>query len=183
MYKTSHTDTVLELLKKGDRKTQKSTYEKFFPDMISIPLKYVGSKDEAFSILNEAFYRVFKSIHSYSGKGSFSGWIATIVFNTTIDHIRKNTNYKKHNILQDLPDVSITKSEALSNLSLNEIYKHIQDLPENERTIFSMYAIDGYKHKEIATLLDIPVGTSKWYLNVARKKLQEKLKREGYEQA
>lgn len=182
MQKSIHTSSVLEKLKSGDRRAQKSTYEQYFHEMIKIPLKYVRSKDEAFSILNEAFYRVFKSINNYKATGSFSGWIATIVFNTTIDHVRKQTNYEKYNSLQELPEISISKSVALSNLGLDEIYKHIQELPENERSIFSLYAIDGYKHKEIAEMLEIPIGTSKWYLNSARKKLQEKLKKEGYGQ-
>jgi len=71
--------------------------------------------------------------------------------------------------------------EALENLSIEQIYEHIHRLPEKERTIFSLHAIDGYKHKEIAELLNIVTGTSKWYLNNARKLLQSSLNEVGYE--
>ena len=131
--------------------------------------------------LNEAFLKVFNSIENYNNKGKLKAWISKIVFNTTMDYLRKNLKYKKYLELDDCNDYDIVVNDALQNLGLEEIYQHIHNLPENERSIFSLFVIDGRKHKEISELLNIAIGTSKWYLNNARKLLQSSLQKVGYE--
>ena len=146
--------------------------------MLGIPMRYTRSKEEAQGILNEAFVKVFRSIENYKNwgdEGSFSGWIAKIVFNTTMDHVRRVTRYKDKVVLGDIPITSVV-NEAIDNLSLQEIYAKIQMLPSASQKVFSLYVIDGYNHREIAELLSISEGTSKWHLSNARVKLQELLK-------
>ena len=159
----------------GDKQEQFRTYKFFYGKMVGIPMRYTQSKEAAQDILNEAFMKVFRSIANYEEDGKLSGWIAKIVFNTTMDYVRKNTNYNNKIILGDTPVVTI-QNDALSNLSLAEIYSKIQLLPDASRNVFSLYVIDGYSHKEIAEMLSISIGTSKWHLNNARTKLQELLK-------
>lgn len=153
----------------------------YFPKMIAIPRRYGNSKEDSYDILNTAFQKVFKNIDKFKNTGSLEGWISKIVFNTTMDYCRKNLRYKKNLSLDLCPNVEITMNDALHNLQFEDIYKLIQELPENERTIFSLFVIDGYKHREISDLLNIATGTSKWYLANARKILQSSLKRIGYE--
>lgn len=159
----------------GDRVSQKELYQKYFGHMVGTTLRYTRSKEEAYEVLNDAFMQVFKSIGSYRGKGQLSGWIYKIVLNTTYSYARKN--YKIKEINSELqPHVAIVENDAISNLGLTVIYDQIQKLPDSHRTVFSMYVLDGLKHKEIAEKLNISVGTSKWYLATARTQLQQLLK-------
>ena len=173
--------SIVEGLIGKDRATQKYVYEMYFKDMVAIPMRYGNTIDEAYGILNEAFLKVFNSIKNYNDRGQLKAWISKIVFNTTMDYLRKNLKYKKYLELDDSSDYDIVVNDALQNLGLEEIYQHIHNLPENERSIFSLFVIDGRKHKEISELLNIAVGTSKWYLNNARKLLQSSLTKVGYE--
>ena len=162
----------------GDNREQGKVYKMYYGKMLGIPMRYTRSKEEAQGILNEAFVKVFRSIDNYKNlgdEGSFSGWIAKIVFNTTKDHVRRVTKYKDRVVLGEIPITSVNNN-ALDNLSLQEIYAKIQMLPSASQKVFSLYVIDGYSHREIAEILSISEGTSKWHLSNARVKLQELLK-------
>lgn len=178
----NHKALQMRGLLKRDRLTQKQVYEEYFSQMVKIPMRYTSSIEDAYEILNEAFLKVFNTIEKYKGTGSFGGWISKIVFYTTIDHVRKNSSFKKHHLHGgDFQSGISIQNTGLQNLVVEDIYKHIQSLSENERIVFSMYAIDGYKHKEISEILDIPISTSKWHLQNARKSLQKLLKELRYE--
>lgn len=140
--------------------------------MIGIPLRYTQSTNDAQDILNEAFFKVFESIDRYVEQGDFTGWVAKIVFNTTIDYVRKSIKYKNNVTLDEAPVVQV-HNQAIDDLSLEAINALIQKLPNASQAVFSLYVVDGYSHKEIANILSISVGTSKWHLNNARTKLQE----------
>jgi len=175
-YTPQSTDADLILgCKQKDRLAQKYLYQRYFGKMLGICMRYANGKEEAIEILNMAFMKVFESLDQYKATGAFGGWIARIVFNTSIDFVRKNTTYKKVMDYNTERDASINE-EAVDNLAVEDLYKTIQKLPPARRTVFCMYVIDGYKHKEIAEQLNISVGTSKWHLSSARKELQELLK-------
>jgi len=178
---TTSDNALIRALENKDRKAQKRVYEQYFSKMAAVPMRYGNSKDEAYSILNESFFKVFNSIKNYNRTGDFEGWIYKIVFNTTMDHVRKNLKHKKYQELDSCPEHTIVVNEGLDNLQVSDLHKLIQGLPNTERSVFSLFAIDGYKHKEIAKLLGISLGTSKWYLNSARKLLVASLKNVGYE--
>ena len=154
-----------------DRLAQKYLYQRFAGRMLGICMRYTNNREEAKEVLNIAFMKVFQSIKSYKEIGALSGWIAQIVFRTTIDQVRANLKYKEvmdFNIEKDKP----IENEALSNLNTEVLYQLIQKLSPSAKTVFSMYVIDGYTHAEIAKELGISNGTSKWYLSEARKSLQ-----------
>lgn len=165
----------LKKLRDGDSQEQSRTYKFYYGKMIGIPMRYTGSKNEAQEVLNEAFAKVFRSIDNYSEQGAFSGWIAAIVFNTTMDHVRRKTRYNERVVLGEIPIASI-QNDAVDRISLQEIYTKIQQLPSASQKVFSLYVIDGFNHREIAELLSISVGTSKWHLSNARVILQKLLK-------
>lgn len=167
------TDLIRCCLQK-DRLAQKYLYQRYFGKMLGIPMRYTNSREEAIEVLNTAFMRVFDSLGNYKEEGSFSGWIARIVYRTAIDHARSNSTYKKimnFNGEEESSSQSV-ENEALGNLAAEELYVLIQQLPTATRSVFSMYVIEGYKHHEIAQQLDISTGTSKWHLSNARKILQ-----------
>lgn len=168
-------DISFDKLVKRDSQEQGKVYKLYYGKMIGIPLRYTRSKSEAQDILNQSFVKVFRGIENYKEQGTFSGWIAKIVFNTTMDHVRRVTKYNDRMVLGEIPMVSI-QNDAIDNLSLQEIYNKIQLLPSASQKVFSLYVIDGYNHREIAELLSISEGTSKWHLSNARVKLQELLK-------
>ncbi len=168
-------EQLIGRLVKNDRNAQKELYNTYFSKMIGIPMRYTSNKDEAYEILNDSFMKVFSSIRNYKPTGKLSGWIAKIVLHTTLDFVRKKYRYKEMGEYGEAQIISVN-NDALSNLGIEEIYSKIQLLPDATRTVFSMFVIDGYSHKEIAEQLSISEGTSKWHLSNARTKLQELLK-------
>ncbi len=171
-----------EILIKGclkkNRQAQKCLYMKYFSSMMKICYRYTTDENQAQEVLNDAFFKVFTSIEKYNATGPLEAWMAKIVFHTSIDHVRKNTVYKRTIELDELPEIQINE-DAISNLGKDELMSLIENLAPSSRNVFMMYTIDGYQHKEIAELLSISIGTSKWHLANARKELQMMLKKIG----
>ena len=171
----AETSSIVDQLVKGDRQAQQHFYENHYNRFMQIALRYVRTKTEAMSIVNDSFLKIFKSIAKLEKSESFNSWSASLVRNTTLDHVRKKVKYDQRHA--DIEEVhTVTVNEALQTLSIQEILKQVHSLNDKERIVFSMYAIDGYKHKEISSTLNISEGTSKWYLNQARRNLKELLK-------
>ena len=163
---------LIDGVKAGHRSAQKELYQKYFGKMSGVALRYTRSKEEAYEVLNDAFMKVFKNIDQYKGDRQLGAWIRRIVLNTTYAHARKH--YKTKEFKTELkPNDSVVENDALSNLGLEVIYDKIQKLGDSYRMVFSMYVLEGMKHKEIAEKLEISEGTSKWYLATARTQLQE----------
>jgi RNA polymerase sigma factor (sigma-70 family) len=183
-YSKKSTDKeLIQGCRQGNRIAQKYLYERFFGKMFGIAMRYTTNQEEALDILNTSFLKVFTSLDKYEDNNNLAGWIAKIVFNTSIDHVRRNTKYRQvmnFNVERDRPVVN----DSIDHLNAEDLYKLIQRLPSSSRTVFSLYVIDGYKHKEVAEILGISVGTSKWHLANARKELQAMLEaRKEYEKA
>lgn len=162
---------------KGHRLAQKELYDRYFGKMLGIAMRYTKHQEEAIEILNASFMKVFNSLDKYQDNNNLAGWIAKIVFNCSIDHVRKHTKYRKvmnFEVEKDRPVLN----DSINNLNVEDIYKLIQQLPAASRTVFCLYVVDGYKHKEVAEMLDITVGTSKWHLANARKELQRLIKQQ-----
>ena len=158
----SNDEELIQGCRQKDRLAQKYLYQNYYGKMLGICMRYTSQKSEAIDVLNQAFLKVFEKIDQYEPKGSFSGWIAKIVFHTSIDHIRRNTLYK------EMMDYNIEKemsmnAEIIDHLYAEDIYQAIQQLPNTSKTVFSLYVIDGYKHREIAELLHININTCLLY--------------------
>lgn len=169
--KSSEQDLILGCRKEHPL-AQKYVYQRYFGKMLGICMRYTSHREEATEVLNMAFFKVFTNIHQFKEPGTFAGWIARIVFNTSIDHVRKQITYKKVIDLNSEKETSIN-NDAIDNLATEDLYKAIQLLPPSSRTVFCMYVIDGYKHQEIGDKLGISDGTSKWHLSNARKELKK----------
>lgn len=163
-----------ELCKKQDRKAQAKFYNHLSKKMFTVCLRYADNYMEAEDILQTGFIKVFTKQEYYRGIGSLEGWVRKIIVNTAIEFHRK----KKIDFTEEIDDRSIHITSPYSADSLshyNELLAMVQLLPTGYRTVFNMYAIEGYTHKEISEILDITEGSSKSQLSRARNWLKQKL--------
>ena len=124
-------------------------------------------------ILNNGFLKVFQNISSYKFEGSFEGWVRKVIFHSLSDYIRQNIKYMDKVLLVEKDEIIDNNLHA--KMGYDEIVKLITQLPDASRTVFNMYAIEGYTHREISETLNINEGTSKWHLFEARKILKNKI--------
>jgi RNA polymerase sigma-70 factor (ECF subfamily) len=163
---------LIELAVKNNRQAQQQLYVKFSPKMLSVCRQYVNDIHRAEDVMITAFMKVFTNLNKFEFNGSFEGWIRRIMVNECIDFIRVKKNIFQ---LQDIDNVILSEaedSEEMEDFSTDEIQLLIDSLPDGCKTVFNLYAIEGYKHKEIAELLNIKEGTSKSQFANARKLLQ-----------
>ena len=156
---------------KNDRFYQEILYRKYFDSMMRMCMRYTQDRDIAMEIINNGFLRVFKKIGLYSFTGSLEGWIRRLVFHSLSDYFKKK-NKAVHFLSVEDWDSPVQQS-ALSNLYLEDLLQMVENLPDASRRVFHLYAIEGYTHVEIADMINISVGTSKWHLSTARKKLKK----------
>ncbi|HOV10839.1 MAG TPA: RNA polymerase sigma factor [Bacteroidales bacterium] len=162
----------------GNRKAQKFLFEKYKAAMMGVCLRYCKSKDEAEDVLMEAFMTVLSQIQSYRGDGSIDQWIRRIVVNTSINNYRKNLKHYFHADIENIAETEIEEDnnfDIIDNHSVEEIMNAMQQMPQGYKIVLNLYVVEGYKHKEIAEMLNITVGTSKSQLSKARKIIQDKL--------
>ena len=149
----------------------------FYAYGMSITLRYAESRNEAAEILNDAFMKVFSNIKKYNSDRPFKPWLRRIIINTAINQYHKT---KKHRQIEelDLSENGVSKEEQIiSGISYDEIIEMVQQLSPAYRTVFNLYVIEGFKHREIADMLDIAVGTSKSNLAKAKRNLQSILEK------
>lgn len=137
-------------------------------------MRYTGSRPEAEDVLNRAFLKIFQSIGEYSEQGSLFGWMATITLRTAIDFVRSQVKMRSVFRFGEPPETPHDDG-MLAQLQAEDIYRLIQQLPPDQRAVFSMNVVEGYTHREIAELLGINENTSKWRLAEAKKQLRERL--------
>ncbi|MCW3115292.1 MAG: sigma-70 family polymerase sigma factor [Segetibacter sp.] len=151
---------LIENCIKGERKSQKALYDMYSSKMYSICLKYSKNQMDAEDILQEGFVKLFNNLQRFRGEGSFDGWVRRIFVNTAIEHIRrKSLNTTVGEGLEN--SVADKQQNALDKLYEKDIINSSLTLSDGYRTVFNLYAIDGYSHKEIASKLGITESTSK----------------------
>ena len=168
---------IIALCKKGDRSAQKVLFESLSPKMFAVCLRYMGDRDAAEDVLQEGFISLFSKLDSYSGEGSFEGWARKVFVNTALMTLRKNDVLKQSAEIESAFGISSGGSSAIQNISYQELLRIISELPVGYRTVFNMFAIEGYSHKEISDALGISEATSRSQLQRARVILQGKIKR------
>ncbi len=170
--KKTYTDQELvSYCSKNDRRAQEYLYKKYFSKSMSLMMYHVRDPEKSSEIVNHGFLKVFKNIEKINDPQALEAWINTIMMRTRADYFRKDSKYLRSVILED-PDDQSTDNTALSELYFNDIVKLIDKLPPASAEVFKLFAIEGYKHNEIAKQLGISVGTSKWHLSAARQKLK-----------
>ena len=161
----------------GHQGAQRTIYDKFAPKMLSVCRQYIKDVQYAEDVMVGGFVKVFRGLSSFEHRGSFEGWIRRIMVRESISFLRK-----RQFVVYDDEILETTQIPEVSEASLMDV-EHIQNLidglPEGYKMVFILYAVEGYKHQEIAEMLNISEGTSKSQLFKARKLLQENLKLKG----
>lgn len=160
---------------KNDRKSQEILYREYYGYGMSICLRYAANRDEAVEILNESFMKVFINLHQFKPEKTFIGWFRKILINTAINHLKKHQIDKRLVGLEPNMDLVINEFNGLDQLSFQEMIGMVQKLTPVYRTVFNLYVIEGYTHKEIGKLLHISENTSKSNLSRARENLRNLL--------
>ena len=175
---------LIEACVKGERSAQRQLYDLFSKRMYLVCLRYTKSQMEAEDVLQESFIKVFNNLKGYRGDSRLDYWIKRIVINTALNSQRKKL-YMYPMVDVDEVKNEFSESRALSNFEMEDLLIMIRELPTGCQTIFNLFAIEGYSHKEIAKMLEVSEGTSKSQFARARKLLKEKIaaedKTESYE--
>lgn len=155
----------------NERWAQKKLYEDNYSSMMGLALRYANCNDDALDILHEGFIKVFKHIHKYNVGTSLQAWIKRIIVNTAIDFYRKELR-RKEDDLESAFHISTNDPDAISTLSSEEILIALQQLSLSYRSVFNLYVIEGYSHKEIAEIMQVTESTCRSNLVKARTKLK-----------
>lgn len=154
-------------------------YEEYYSRMMAVCLRYANNEHDALDILHESFIKVFQHIDRYQPGTSLISWIRRIIVNTAIDFYRKSIRRRTED-LGHAAHISQGEIDAISRCSEREILEAVQQLSPTYRTVFNLFVIEGYSHREIADLLDITESTSRSNLVKARLKLKELLTKSMY---
>lgn len=174
---TDYSDLIAAAIRK-DRKAQKELFELFSPRMLGVCRWYIRCEDRAEEVMLTGFMKVFSNLKNFENKGSFEGWIRRIMVHEAISHLRKEKKFRfvKEEDLEKMENISV---EMDSKLEAEEIQELIDTLPDGYKTVFVLFVVEGYQHKEIAEMLRISENTSRSQLFKARKMLQELVKQQN----
>ena len=165
--------TLVKECSKGNAKAQRLLFDKFSKKMLGVCLRYSSNLEEAEDVLQNGFVSVFENIQTYKGTGAFEGWVRKIIVNAALTNIRKNKKFKQNIALEKVDFMLPSLTHTGEEFAAKDLLKIIQTLPPGFRTVFNLYAIEGYSHKEIGKKLNISEGTSKSQYSRAKAYLQK----------
>lgn len=160
---------------RGDRQMQEELYNRFAGKMYAVCLRYANNAEDAQDLLQEGFIKVYRNLHRFRAEGSFEGWIRRVFINSSIEHLRKKSVQMSKVTGKEEDTIEDADISALDALAEKDIINLIQELSPGYRTVFNLYVIEGYSHREIGEQLGISEGTSKSQLARARSILQKKV--------
>jgi RNA polymerase sigma factor (sigma-70 family) len=168
---------LIEACRKQERKAEYELYRVTFSYLMSICIRYTRQQEKAREVLNIGFYRILKSMDKFQPDAPFKPWARRIMINTLInEHKKEKVHYGNIEYVDNYSDSDYTElTSDLERADGEQIYRFIALLPAASQQVFNLYCVDGYKHREIADLLGISEGTSKWHLNFAKNRLREML--------
>ena len=171
---------IIEGCARHERIAQQVLYDKYSRLLLGVCMRYAGDKAEAEDILQDSFLKIFFSIKDFSGTGSFIGWLRKIAVNTAITHYHKNLKFRYHIEIEEYASVETGVSSFEEDFfTSDELYRVLNELPTGYRMVFNLYAVEGYKHKEIAEMLGIDTNTSKSQYSRAKAVIRDKLEKLG----
>lgn len=171
---TLNTEQLLENCLTGDRKAEQVLYDRYAPVMLGICRRYISQLQDAEDVMMEGFLKIFLNLRQFDHRGSFEGWMKRIMINESLMWLRK-----RKLIQVEMDEKIIPLEEAPDtrhwNLTESDIIPLLDRLPEGYRTVFNLFVIEEYKHREIAELMGISINTSKSQLILAKKKMKQLL--------
>ena len=164
---------LLKLCVQNDRLAQAQLYKQYQGKLLAMCMRYFTNRDDALEALNHGFLKVFKNLDKYNSSYAFEGWIYKIVQNTALDYFK--SKYRKEvESSVELLETDVAVSALIDDTyAAEDLMQLLQALPPTTRAVFNLFAIEGYAHAEIAEMLQIAAGTSKWHVNKAREILKE----------
>jgi len=176
----SNDKQVVEACIREERVAQRQLYEQFAGKLFAVSLRYMKSRDEAQDVLQDAFIKIFKNLHSFRFDCPLEAWLKRILINTALKAIQKRGQMPTIDILDYHGELDKSPGNlGLENLKMETLLELINQLPEGCKAVFNLYAIEGFKHQEIAEMLNITEGTSKSQFSRARMLLMEKIEKEN----
>ncbi len=172
----SSLERLVPACRDGDRKAQKRLFDALSPKMMAVCLRYMGNREDAEDVLQEGFVTVFTKLDSYTGTGSFEGWARKIFVNTALMHLRKTDALGMSDDIEEARTLFTEEASPIQNIGYKELMKMIAALPADARTVFNLYVVEGYSHKDIADQLGCTEATSRSKLQRARVRLQEMIR-------
>lgn len=167
--------------KAKDRRAQRAVYDRYTPVMLAVARRYTARDADAEDVLVAAFYKVFNKIDSFTESGSFEGWIRRIIVNEALMLLRKKHALRQAAELTEVnPTAYAVPPQVTEQLAEADIIAVLDKMPTGYRTVFNLYVVEGYKHREIAEMLEISINTSKSQLILAKKRMREQLEKLGY---
>ncbi|HKL67299.1 MAG TPA: RNA polymerase sigma factor [Bacteroidales bacterium] len=167
---------ILEGCRRHEKMAQKFLFERYSGMLMGICVRYATDYPEAEDILQESLLKIYLNIGDYSGEGSFIGWMRKIVINTAITYYHKTLKHKHYVEIGDLHTGEAGDGSFRDlRFTADELQKVLDELPPGYKVVFNLYAVEGYKHKEIAEMLDIDINTSKSQYSRAKSFLRKKL--------
>jgi len=164
----------------GDSAVFERLYRLHGTRMKSVAFNHLGSAADAEDAVQETFLKIHRAARTYTGEASFATWIYRILINTCYDVLRKRRRRGEESPLDDAPEATARTAPTVDEAKRLTLRKLLQALPEQRRTVFTLFEIEGLSHAEIASILDISEGNSKWILFATKKQLQEQWKREHH---
>ncbi|AKD57789.1 RNA polymerase sigma factor [Spirosoma radiotolerans] len=167
---------LIVALKRGESRAHKVVYERFAGKMLAVCTRYCANRDDAEEVMLDGFMRAFEKIEQFREEGSFEGWIRRIMVTESLMFLRKAKQWR---LEIPMDEVTVEPDYEWADTAVNEsdLMRLVNQLPDGYRTVFNLYAIEGYSHAEIAEMLGISEGTSKSQLSRARMLLQTNLKK------
>ena len=173
--------TEFELIQRccqQDAKAQRFLYERYAPKMLGVCRRYISSREDAEDVLVEAMFKVFDNIQAFQSAGSFEGWIRRIVVNEALMFLRKKRLLTVDTDVSELNSIDHATPLSIEHeLAAKEILQLLERLPTGYRTVFNLFVIEGYKHIEIAEILNISINTSKSQLILAKERMRREFEK------
>ena len=153
---------------RGERRAQEAFYRRYFPLLLPVCLRYLGTRTESVEVVNQAMLRIFTSLAAYRGEGPLEAWLTAIVRNHALTYLRQQKRMQRKLADREFVWPASVPNRALADLAVEDILKLLERLPDHLRVVFSLFVFDDYAHAEIAAELGITETASRWRLKRAR---------------
>ena len=170
-------EAILQGCLKNNAAAQKGLYEKYSAKMLVVCYRYAHSREDAEDMLQEGFIKIFTQIHTFENRGALEGWIRRIIVHTCINNLKKNKRFNDSVDLIHANSIQVREESIPSIIQAKEVVECIRLLPIGYRTVLNLYAIEGFSHKEISSMLDIEESTSRSQYTRAKAMLEDVLVR------
>ncbi len=164
---------IIACCAKNERSAQEKLYKMFQPKMMLVAMRYANDRSSAEDIVNMGFLKCFQKIDKYNYQGSFEGWLRKIVLRTALDSLRLNEKYNEKVVFVEKEEY--IERDHGERMYYDQLIKLVETLPKTTKLVFNLSVMEGLQHKEIAELLGMSEGTSKWHLSEGRRILKEKI--------